>query len=590
MRWFFIGAVLLAALVIACGAEATPLTPEDIPISQATQVPNPTTPATVTPTAPPTKAGRIRTSEETGPATPTPVPTRAPLATAAPQVEHLEEAILTRLGADPTTLDPHLTGDVRSALIIVEVFGGLVTLDRNLEIAPDLAKDWEISNGGKTYTFHLREDAKFQNGEPVTAEDVKWSIERIADPKTESPLVGVFLGDIVGFIDKLEGRATSVEGVRVIDDETISITIDAPKAYFLSKLTYPSAFVLDRNNVEGNSTWFLQPNGTGPFKLTEYEPGVTLRLTRNEFYHLRPPKLKEVEFILSGGSSLLMYENDEIDISGIGLLNLDGILDPSNPLSEEVIQAPPTFDVAYMGMNSSEPPFDDPKVRQAFNYAVNLEALTTTLMQGLRVPAKGILPPGFPGYNPNVRGYEYNPEKARQLLSESKYGGNLEEFPRITLTLPGSFGAAVDPSMEVLLQMWRENLGIEIDLLQTEWAIFLQDLNRRRFQMFGGLAWIADYPDPENFLDVLFHSESSNNHTNYTSKEVDALLEEARVEMDEQARFEIYHQVEDMILEDAPWIPLWHGDSGYILIKPQVKDYFLFPLVIPKLRYVYITE
>ena len=508
----------------------------------------------------------------------------------ASQIEYLEDATLIRLGADPTTLDPHLTGDVRSAVFIIEVFGGLVTIDRNLEIVPDLARDWELSNGGKTYTFYLREDAKFHDGRPVTAQDVKWSFERIADPKTESPLVDVFLGDIVGFLDKLKGRGTSVDGVQVIDDHTLSITIDAPRAYFLAKLTYPSAFVLDRNNVEGNPNWFNQPNGTGPFRLSEYEPGVVLRLTRNEFYHLGPPKVQEVEFILSGGDSQLMYENDEIHVTGISLLSLEGILDPSNPLSEEVIQAPPSFDVAYVGMNATEPPFDDPKVRQALNYALDMETLANTLLEGVVVPAKGILPPSFPGYNTNVQGYEYNPEKARQLLSESKYGDNLDDFPRVTLTIPGSFGAPVSPLMEAILQMWRNNLGVEMDLLQTEWAIFLQDLNQRRFQMFGGLAWVADYPDPENFLDVLFHSESSNNHTQYSNKTVDGLLEEARVELDQQTRFEIYHQVENLILEDAPWVPLYHGDSGYVLLKPNVKDYFLFPLVIPKLRYVYITE
>ena len=582
-RLFFFSAfsfsVFFMVLVIACGGESTPAKPADTPDSPQTQVPT-SRPESTTATV----------SALTPIATPTAEPTGTPSVDAAAQAEYLEDAVFTRLGTDPTTLDPHLTGDVRSALIIVEVFGGLVTLDRNLEVAPDLAKDWEVSNDSRTYTFHLREDAKFQDGKPVTAQDVKWSIERVADPKTESPVVDVFLGDIVGFVDKFEGRATDVEGVRVIDDDTVSITIDAPKAYFLSKLTYPSAFVLDRNNVEGNPNWFEEPNGTGPFKLTEYEPGVVLRLTRNELYHLGPPKLKEVEFILSGGSSLLMYQNDEIHISGINFLDLEGILDPSNPLGEEVAQAPPDFDVAYMGMNSSMPPFDDPKVRQALNYAVDLEYLTSTLFQGLRVPAKGILPPGFPGYNANVQGYDYDPEKARQLLSESRYGGNLDEFPSITLTLPGRFGAAVDPSMEVLLQMWRDNLGIEMEIQQTEWSTFFQDLTQRRFQMFGGLAWIADYPDPENFLDVLFHSESSNNHTYYANKAVDALLEEARVEQDEQARFEIYHRVEDMILEDAPWIPLWHEKSGYVLLKPQVKDYFLFPLVIPKLRHVYLTE
>ena len=203
-------AALFMTLVIACGGESTALKTADTPIPPTdTATPLPT--RILTPTT--TSATAIAPAPATI-STPTPEPTRRPLAAAAPQVDYLEDAKFIRLGADPTTFDPHLTGDVRSAVYIVEVFGGLVTLDRNLEVAPDLAKDWEISNGGKTYTFHLREDAKFHNGRPVTAEDVKWSIERIADPKTESPLVAVFLGDIVGFLDKYEGRTTNVEGVR----------------------------------------------------------------------------------------------------------------------------------------------------------------------------------------------------------------------------------------------------------------------------------------------------------------------------------------------------------------------------------------
>ena len=589
MRHLLFLASLLLAVVIACGGESTQVQPPAIPDFSQSQVPtSAAVPATTSALAPTeTPAGAVASAAIP---TPTPVATRRPLAAAPSRLEYLEDATLIRLGIDPTTLDPHLTGDGPSAVFIVEVFGGLVTIDQNLEIVPDLARDWEISSDGKTYTFHLREDAKFHDGRPVTAQDFKWSFERIADPATESPLVDAFLGDIVGFLDKLGGKATSVAGVQAVDDLTLTITIDAPKAYFLAKLTYPSSFVLDRNNVEGNPAWFNQPNGTGPFRLSEYEPGVILRLTRNEFYHLGPPKLQEVEFILSGGDSLLMYENDEIHVTGIALLNLEGILSPSNPLSQEVIQAPPTFDVAYVGMNATEPPFDDPKVRQALNYALDMDTLASTLLQDLVTPAKGILPPGFPGYNPNVRGYEFEPEKARQLLGESKYGANLDDFPRVTLTLPGSFGAPVSPVMEAILQMWRNNLDIEIDLLQTEWGVFLQDLNQRRFQMFGGLGWVADYPDPENFLDVLFHSKSSNNHTLYSNEEVDSLLEEARVELDQDARFEAYHRIENLILEDAPWVPLWHGASGYALLKPNVKDYFLFPLVIPKLRYAYITE
>ena len=581
---------VLVFVVIACGAEATPVPPGETPASTQAPAPTATTAATATPTTEAVAPEPAAAATDFPVSTATPEPTRRLSGAARSQIKIVEDATLLRLGSEPPSLDPHLTVDATSALYIVEVFGGLVTIDRDLEIVGDLAKDWDISNGGRTYTFHLREDAKFHDGRPVTAQDFKWSMERIADPETQAPVVDVFLGDIVGFSDKLEGRAESVAGIQVIDDHTLSLTIDAPKAFFLAKLTYPTGFVLDRANVESSPSWFRQPNGTGPFRLKEYVPGEVLRLTRNESYHLGPPKLGEVRFILSGGDEMLMYQNDEIHVTGVSLLFANAIVDPSNPLSKEILPAPPQFDVAYLGMNANEPPFDDPKVRLALNYAVDRQTLTDLLYEGYRLPAKGILPPSFPGYNPDAKGYEYDPDKARQLLLESKYGDNLEEFPRIVLTLPGSFGASVSPVMEAVIQYWRENLGIEMEILQTEWAIFLQDLYRNRFQMFGGLGWIADYPDPHTFLDVLFHTDSSVNNTKYSNPDVDQLLELARVELDEDARFEIYHQVEEIVLADAPWVPLWHGSGGFVLLKPTVKDYQLFPLVIPRFRYVYITE
>ena len=241
-------------------------------------------------------------------------------------------------------------------------------------------------------------------------------------------------------------------------------------------------------------------------------------------------------------------------------------------------------------MNSNEPPFDDPNVRLALNYAIDRETLAEVLLEDTVVPAKGILPPGFPGYNANLESYQFNPEKARQLLAESKYGSDTANYPPITMTLPGSFGSPVSPVMQAILVGWEEQLGITVDLLQTEWATYLQDLRDRRFQIFGGLAWIADYPDPENFLDVLFHSESSNNHTHYSDPELDALLESARVEQDQQARFALYRDAEQMILDGAPWVPLWHSNGEHYLIKPYVKGLPLSSLVIPRLRYIYFIE
>ena len=552
--------------------------------------------ATDTPAAPaPTTAPSIGGSDVSRVVapSPTPVPRSTPLptnTTAAGTSRVVDGGTLVRLGPEPPTLDPHLTTDASSSLYIVEIFGGLMTIDKDLAISGDLAEDWSVSEDASNYTFRLNRDARFHDGRRVTARDVQWSLERAVDPATKAPTVDVFLGDIVGVSERLAGAATQISGVQVIDDRTITIEIDAPKAYFLSKLTYPTSFVIDRNNVVGNPAWTAEPNGTGPFKLTEYEPGQVLLLSRFEDYHLGPAKLDEVRFMLSGGNSGLMFENGEIHATGRASIGLDTALDPANPLSDLVVVAPPRFDVDYFGMNVTEPPFDDPKVRQAFNYAVDRQTLSRVLLDDSVVPATGILPPGFPGFNPDLEGYEFNPEKARQLLEESKYGSDLANLPQIILTLPGSFGAPVSPVTEAVLTMWETNLGVRMDLLQTDWAIYIQDLQQRRFQMFGGLGWIADYPDPENFLDVLFHGGSSNNHMDYANSEVDLILERARIEQDEDVRFELYHQAEELIVEDAPWVPLWHSRGGYALAKPFVNDYFLFPLVIPRFRYVYFTE
>jgi len=494
---------------------------------------------------------------------------------------------LIQLFRDPPTLDPHLTTDNISGRLVNEVFGGLVTLGLDLNVAPDLAERIEVSEDGLNYTFHLRKEAKFHNGKPVTSEDVRWSLERVADPETQSPVAAQYLSDIIGVSAKLQGKANTISGLRIPDKHTVILTIDQPKSYFLSKLTYPTAFVLDQENIEKNGTdWLRRPNGTGPFKLAEYQVGELLRLARNEDYHLGPPNIDEVEFLLAGGNAMLMYENDEIHVTGVGLADLERVLDPNEPLNAEIITAPTLFSVGYIGMNVNEPPFDDALFRKALNLAIDRDTIASVVLEGSNIPAKTIIPPGFPSHSPNVIGYRYDPVRAHELITQSKYGNDLENLPRITLSISGSFGANVPLALEVILQSWKDNLGVEVEIQQTEWATFLQDLHNRRYQMFQ-LGWAADYADPENFLDILFHSESENNHTNYSNPEVDRLLLQARIEPNQETRFELYNRIEQMILDEAPWVLLWNSGETYALIKPEVKGYELTAMTIPKYRYVY---
>ena len=497
--------------------------------------------------------------------------------------------VLRRLWSDPPTLDPHLSSDTTTSGIVVEIHSGLITLNPQLEIIPDIAESWEVSDDLLTYTFIIRDDAVFHDGKKITANDFKWSFERAANPKTASPVADTYLSDIVGVNEVIDGIRNDISGVKIIDNLTLEITIDEPKPYFLAKLTYPTAYVLDKENVlNGGSNWADKPNGAGPFKLKEYKVGERLILERNQNYHLGSPKLNRIVMNLAGGQSMAMYENDEIDITGVGMLDLERVLDLNNPLSTEIVVAPPSFSITYIGFNTNVNPFDDIYFRKALTHSINKPLIASEVLSDLVIPAYGILPPGFPGYQKDLKGLEYNLEIAREYLAKSKYS-DPSTRDRIVITVPGS-GGNIGIDLEVILNMWSEELGIEVEIQQVEWATYLEDLQKQKFQAFGGLGWEADYPDPQDFLDILFHTESELNHGGYSNDVIDSLIVEARTEVDSNKRIEIYHDIEQRLVNDSPWIPLWFAGERYVLIKPYIKNYFLTPMVIPKLRYVYIDK
>ena len=488
-----------------------------------------------------------------------------------------EALTLSLADAGPITLDPAIATESRSIQYISQIFGGLATFDEDMNLVPDLAEPWDISQDGTVFTFTLKSNARFHDGRSVTAEDVKYSWERVASPDTGSTIAATYLGDIVGFEEFHAGQADEISGIEVVDERTLRVTIDAPKVYFAAKLAHSSAYVVDRANVEeGGEEWWREPNGTGPFKLKGWTDNLVLAMERNDDYHLTPAKVPYVVFRLFagipfGGVPSLMYEAGEVDAAIAFADELEAFQDPENPLSNE-LNLYPQLSVNYVGFNSQVPPFDDVKVRQAFLTAVDRPELVRQIFGETAQVADGFLPPGLPGYNPDLVPLAFNPEEAIALLQESSYGG-AENLPDIVFT---SAGFGVPSSIDLfLLDSWSQNLDIEIQLRLLDPGLYYYQLDENLDNLFD-YGWIADYPDPQNFLDVLFHSTAENNVGRYSKDEVDDLLEEARLEQDQDARFALYRQAEEILRDEAAAIPLYFG-RNFMLVKPYVKDFSLNP-------------
>ena len=369
---------------------------------------------------------------------------------------------------------PALATDVVSASAIGQLFGGLVTLDPDLTVAPDLAAAIPVpllnADGTVTYRFVLRPDARFHDGRAVTAADVLYSLETAASPAIASPTAETYLGDIVGLREFRDGLAAEISGIRVIDDRTLELTIDSPKAYFLSKLTYPVAFVVDRRQIERDPRgWLDDPNGTGPFRLEEAGPAEAVLVAFAD-YHLGSPRLKRVRVGAGVGDQIIEYERGALDIAGVGVDDIQRLRDPDHPLHDELVSLK-VLGLNYLGFNVAAAPFDDPLVRQAFALAIDKRALVTSILGEIPAVAEGILPPGMPGFDPDFFGHSFDPERARALLDQSSYAAGLPDI-RLTVLASGAM-------TEALRQMWREHLDVRVEIERSPSEPFFAALTNR---------------------------------------------------------------------------------------------------------------
>ncbi|HEY3330089.1 MAG TPA: peptide ABC transporter substrate-binding protein [Capsulimonadaceae bacterium] len=477
--------------------------------------------------------------------------------------------------AEPTTFDPAMVQDGTTIDMLFQIYEGLVQWTPENKIAPALAKSWDISKDGRTYTFHLRDDAKFHSGDPITADDVAYSLSRSLDPKLASPVAITYLGDIVGAKDYFECKAKTLTGVKVVDPTTVQITIAKPKAYWIDIMTYPTGFVVNKKAVAkdpGGKITDKNTDGSGAFKLDSYQSGVSVELAANTAYYAGAPKIagQHRSIITDAQTRHSLYVNGDLDIVDETAGSRDA--DEQDPALKSQIKYFPRASTFYFAFGAADaaklPQFKDVRVRQAFAYATDKKRIVDVVFAGRRTVAEDILPEGVPGYDPAFKGIPYDPAKAKALLAEAGYPGG-KGFPVVPVSYRESY-PDVAKTVDLLRQMYQENLGVTVQAQQTEWATLLAANNAGRLPAFH-MRWMADYLDPQDFYSILSHTGSEENHLGYSNPKLDALCDAADTEQNEAKRFAMYKDVAKILAQDVPRIPLYY-QRDVELVKPWVTD------------------
>jgi peptide/nickel transport system substrate-binding protein/oligopeptide transport system substrate-binding protein len=429
------------------------------------------------------------------------------------------------------------------------------------------------------YTFHVRSGITFHDGTPITANKVAASFNRASDPQlaggngTALP-AATYFSDIEGASERLQGKATAISGIVASDESTLNIALRQPAASFLYKLTGPPSEIVDASTATG-ADWWQEANGSGPFEVSNVSSSRIVLRGFDDFY-AGAPSLKTVNILFGSAASqpLNLYEAGSIDVTDVPFYSIDRVTSPTDPLNSELTTIP-QLSTGYIVMNANIEPFDDPAIRKAIVQAFDRSKVSHVMLEDRVSLASGILPPGILGREWPAEPLPYDLSAARQTLA----GAAPYQIA------PAFFGGSATVALTQVLQ---RDLGIAADAMSLEWSDFSQKLTERDLPGFF-LSWIADYPDPSNFLDTLFHTGSPDNYSNYSNPAVDDLLDKAAVERDADTRAQLYLDAQQLIIDDAVLIPLYH-DVAYTLIKPYVHGLTITPIGIISLEDVWLGE
>jgi peptide/nickel transport system substrate-binding protein/oligopeptide transport system substrate-binding protein len=491
--------------------------------------------------------------------------------------------------SDIKTLDPALVTDLPSAQSIVMAFTGLIGLDNKGNIIPVLAQSYKTSDDGLRWTFTLRDGLKFSDGNPLTSEDVVFSIDRALQPATKSPAAAYYMG-LLKDNDKLQnGQIKTLIGnsLQAPDPRTVVITVSKKAAYFLYALTFPTAYVVEKSFVQKygmDFTKHLSEGGcSGPWIVSQYNRGKEIVFTPNSHYFGKKLQLKKVvrPFYPQADTTYRAYQANQVHYATVPTANLP----EARALAHNQYHEIPTLAIVYFSMNYLVKPFDNIKIRQAFALALNKDSIAQNIYKDTVIATHHIIPEGMPGYSPNLTGpagvksTAGDPTKAQQLLAEGlKEAGykSIADLPPITFEAASGGAATTRNVYSTAQQMWKTVLGIDVKFNDVEFIKLSTDtagtLGNKNLQAWW-IGWIADYPDAQDWTSLQFGKGASNNHSNYGQNEsttadqqqaTQQLLAQADANLHPEERMKQYGQAEQQLVNDVAWIPLYQPKTIYV--------------------------
>jgi len=497
-----------------------------------------------------------------------------------------KDTIFVNLGNEPPTLDWSLATDSTSYLILNNLMEGLTQFGDEFLPEPNLAESWEISEDGQTYTFKIREGVLWTDGNPLKAGDFEYSWKRILNPATGGDYA-YFLYDIENAEEYNTGKIDDAAkvGIKALNDSTLQVKLKRKASYFPSLLSFMSTYPMRKDVVEKHGLKWTDPANIvtlGPYKLTKWKHHSNITLTKNPAYYGEQPKIDKVSMIMNenASSALALYESGELDYAdskSIPPLEVPRLVDLEDFTTTLMFRG------NYIAFNVKKPPFDNTLVRKAFAASIDRDSIVK-LIQGAGVVTTSWIPKDMLAYNPDI-GIKFNPEKARKWLAKAGYPGG-KGFPEVSFLWPDvSYNRVI---AEALQSMWKQYLGIEVELMNEEWKVYLSTINTNPPEIHRA-GWGADFPDPHNFMS-LFQCNTGNNRTGWCNPEYDSLVDQAAEETVIEKRKELYDRAQKILTEtDAPIAPFYNTKQQN-LTKPYVKGLVPNPLDLVLFKNVYFEN